>query len=329
MNTLIYSSSILTAFLGGILALFAPCCIVSLLPTYVAATLRVGRWRLLELTGAFAMGVAVVLLPIVLGVGALGQLMGRYHREVFFLGGMLMLALGLAALAGRSWSLPMPTMRAPGAPGNSVAGVLLLGIFSGAVSSCCAPVLGGVLVLSALSSSFWHALGLGVAYVLGMVFPLLLAALLWDRLSFARRSLNLRPVTLSIRGRQMRVRATDLCAGILFLAMGLLMIGLALTGRATYTPKFLLAFNRWGSDRLATLADRLGWVPDWAFALALLGLLLLAAFLVWPRRRGVAAAGAGHPIMPGDSDQHSDHVPNTGRQEEAGGVAGASASRSA
>ncbi len=48
MNTLIYSSSLLTAFLGGVLALFAPCCIVSLLPTYVAATLRVGRWRLLS-----------------------------------------------------------------------------------------------------------------------------------------------------------------------------------------------------------------------------------------------------------------------------------------
>jgi cytochrome c biogenesis protein CcdA len=283
MNTLVYSSSILTAFLGGVLALFAPCCIVSLLPTYVAATLRVGRWRLLELTGAFALGVAVVLLPIVLGVGALGQLMGRYHREVFFLGGVLMLGLGLAALAGRGWSLPMPTMRAPSAPGNSVGGVLLLGIFSGLVSSCCAPVLGGVLVLSALSSSFWHALGLGTAYVLGMVFPLFLAALLWDRVGLARRSFRLPPVTLLLRGRRVRLRATDLAAGILFVAMGGMMIFLALTGRATYTPDFLLSFNRWGSDRMATLADKLHGVPDAVFALALLCVVGLLLWLAWPR----------------------------------------------
>jgi membrane protein implicated in regulation of membrane protease activity len=122
------------------------------------------------------------------------------------------------------------------------------------------------------------------------------------------------------------VRATDLCAGILFVAMGLLMIGLALTGRATYTPNFLLAFNRWGSDRLATLADRLSWIPDWTFALALIGLLLLAAFLVWPRRRGVAPAGAGHRIMPGNSDQHSGHAADTGHEGEAGNAAGARAS---
>jgi cytochrome c-type biogenesis protein len=231
VNTLVYSSSILTAFLGGVLALFAPCCIVSLLPVYVAATLRVGRWRLLELTGAFALGVAVVLLPIVLGIGAIGELATRYHREVFFLGGVLMLILGLAALAGRGWSLPMPTMRAPGAPGDSVRGVFLLGIFSGLVSSCCAPVLGGVLVLSAISTSTWHALGLGVAYVLGMVFPLFLAALLWERLGLARRSLRLPPVTCTIGGWSVRMRATDLGAGILFVAMGLMMIFLALTGR--------------------------------------------------------------------------------------------------
>ena len=295
MNTLIYSSSILTAFLGGVLALFAPCCIVSLLPTYVAATLRVGRWRLLELTGMFALGVAVVLLPIVLGVGALGQLTGRYHREVFFLGGVLMLGMGLAALAGRGWSLPMPAMRAPSAQGASRTGVLLLGIFSGVVSSCCAPVLGGVLLLSVLSSSFWHSLGLGVAYVLGMVFPLFLAALLWDRLGLARRSFRLPPLTVSVGSRRLRLRATDLGAGVLFGAMGSLMIGLALTGRSTYTPDFLLAFNRWGSDRLALVADRLAGVPEGVFALLLAGLLGLVGWRAWPRGR---RSSRGRPARP-------------------------------
>jgi hypothetical protein len=185
------------------------------------------------------------------------------------------------------------------------------------------------LVLSALSSSFWHALGLGVAYVLGMVFPLFLAALVWDRLGFARRPLRLPPIALTILGRQVRVRPTDLGAGILFVAMGLLMIGLALTGRATYTPDFLLAFNRWGSDRLATLASRLGWIPDWAVALGVLGLFLLIALLAWPRRRGVKSARSDHLVVPGATDPHAGHGAHTGHEGEAGSAAGTQASRSA
>ena len=46
MNALVYSSSLAAAFLGGILALFAPCCIVSLLPMFVGAAIEPGRVRL-------------------------------------------------------------------------------------------------------------------------------------------------------------------------------------------------------------------------------------------------------------------------------------------
>ncbi len=286
MQTLVYGSSLLTAFLGGVLALFAPCCIVSLLPTYLAATLRVPRWRLAALTGLFALGVAVILLPIVLGIGAIGQLLNGAHREVFFLGGILMLGLGISALAGKGWSLPMPMLRRPAGADGGAVGTLLLGVFSGVVSSCCAPVLGGVLVLSATAASVGHALGLGVAYVLGMVFPLFIAALLWDRLHLGDRALfRGRTVAVALGGRTWRWRLTDLGAGVLFLGMGGLMVGLALTGQSTYTSGVLLAVSRWGSDRLAALAQAAHGIPDGAVGLALLGLLLAVIALAWPRRR--------------------------------------------
>ena len=72
---LVYSSSLIAAFLGGILALFAPCCVVSLMPTFIGTALRQGRLRLPITTTVFAAGVAVVLLPVVLGIGALGSLL--------------------------------------------------------------------------------------------------------------------------------------------------------------------------------------------------------------------------------------------------------------
>src|SRR3989337_535570 len=48
------------------------------------------------------------------------------------------------------------------------AGVYTLGVFSGAASACCAPVLAGMLTLSALSPSLVAATGIGLAYVFGM-----------------------------------------------------------------------------------------------------------------------------------------------------------------
>ena len=197
-----------------------------------------------------------------------------------------MLGLGISALAGKGWSLPMPMLRRPAGADGGAIGTLLLGVFSGVVSSCCAPVLGGVLVLSATAASMGHALGLGVAYVLGMVFPLFIAALLWDRLHLGDRALfRGHTVAVALGGRTWRWRLTDLGAGVLFLGMGSLMVGLALTGQSTYTPGVLLAVSRWGSDRLAALAQAAHGIPDGAVGLALLGLLLAVIALAWPRRR--------------------------------------------
>src|SRR3989441_815036 len=83
--------------------------------------------------------------------------------------------------------LPMPAMRARG--GSGPLAVLSLGAFSGVASSCCAPVLAGVAALSGASGSFSSALVLGVAYVFGMVFPLFVIALLWDRFNWGESRL--------------------------------------------------------------------------------------------------------------------------------------------
>ena len=259
-NALIYSTSILTAFFGGVLALFAPCCIVSLGPTYMGGVLAVPRHRLLDRTGLFALGVAVILMPVVLGIGGLGVLLNRAHADVFFVGGILMLLMSFAAFAGKGWTLPIPMLRGPKIAPGTPPGMFLLGMFSGIVSSCCAPVLGGVLVLSATAGSVTHALVLGVAYVVGMVFPLFMAALLWDRLRLGdRRFFRGRTAEIRLGGRVVRRKLPDLGAGILFGIMGSFMIGLAVTGKGTYSPAFLRALSQWGSEHLAaTRAITLG-----------------------------------------------------------------------
>ncbi|MCL4545429.1 MAG: cytochrome c biogenesis protein CcdA [Chloroflexi bacterium] len=303
MNALIYSSSVVAAFLGGILALFAPCCIVSLMPAYLAAALRRGGWQLATMTLLFSAGVALVLLPIVLGIGALSQTFGQYHREVYFVVGLLLTLLGVFALSGRGWLLPLPMLSTPARAGQGDAGgVLLLGVISGLASSCCAPVLVGVLALTALSPSTLTAAGLGLAYVFGMVFPLLLAAALWERLGLDQHTLT-RLGARRLAFGAWSAKVTDTVAGLMFVAMGTLALYLAFTGQSTYTPDFLLVFNHWASSILADVALRLQGVPA---VLQGAGLLLIAIAVVWlawrrPAQR-LAAVPPGEAGTPAASD---------------------------
>ena len=81
---LILVSMTFTAFFAGMVALFAPCCIVFLAPSYLAAAVKNNRWRLLPLTFVFAAGLALVLVPITLGVsllaGAIANMCSTYQR---------------------------------------------------------------------------------------------------------------------------------------------------------------------------------------------------------------------------------------------------------
>ena len=175
-SELLATGSILAAFFAGTVALFAPCCIVFLAPSYLAAAVKNNRWRLLPLTFVFAAGLALVLVPITLGVSLLAGAIAKYHVILYWAGGLLMIGLGLLALSGRMWSMPS-MLRAPDTTRGDTATFFSLGVFSGIASSCCAPVLAGVMTLSALSGNPLGGLVLGLAFVFGMVIPLLVMAL--------------------------------------------------------------------------------------------------------------------------------------------------------
>ena len=161
-SELLSTGSVLAAFFAGGVALFAPCCIVFLAPSYLAGAVKNRRWRLLPLTFVFAAGLALVLVPITMGMGLIAGAIARYHSPLYWAGGILMIALAVLSLSGRMWSLPA-VLRAPDTAGGDTASFFALGVFSGIASSCCAPVLAGVMALSALSGSAVGGLLLGLA----------------------------------------------------------------------------------------------------------------------------------------------------------------------
>ena len=275
--TLLTSGSVIAAFFAGAVALFAPCCIVFLLPSYLAAAVKNRRWRLLPLTLAFAAGLAVVLVPITLGIRLLATSLTRYHTVLYVGGGGLLLAFAVLALAGRSWSLPS-FIRSPDPERGDSAGVFALGVFSGIASSCCAPVLAGVMTLSALSSTPAGAGLLGLAYVFGMTFPLFLIALFWDRFNLGERRLfTARVVHLRVGPVRWTTNTVNLVVAILFAAMGTMVLWLAATGDTAAVPGPQVAIGRTLSRVLARIQSGLKPVPEPILGA---GLVALAAIFV-------------------------------------------------
>lgn len=296
MAELLTTGSILAAFFAGAVALFSPCCIAFLLPAYMAAAVKNHRWRLLPLTLIFAVGLALVLLPITLGVALVSSAIARYHVPLYVGGGILLLALAVLSFSGRSWSMPS-FVRAPSLARSDSAGVLALGVFSGVASSCCAPVLAGVMTLSALSSSVAGSVGLGLAYVFGMTFPLFVLALSWDRLRLGeRRWLRARPLRLRVAGRTIVTNTVNVAVAAMFALMGVAVLALAATGDPTTAPSFQLAIGRWLRDAFAGTLSFLEPVPEPVLGLALL--VLAGSIFV--------AATRGERPSAGRSDRH-DH----------------------
>src|SRR3989344_2448693 len=113
MTGLLLPASFIAAFLAGLVALFAPCCITFLLPSYLGSVFKT-RSRILFMTFVFGLGIFVILLPAVLGISFVSRFLFRYHDLAYYTGGVAMVIAGLLALWGVKFALPrLPRPTAP------------------------------------------------------------------------------------------------------------------------------------------------------------------------------------------------------------------------
>jgi hypothetical protein len=174
-----------------------------------------------------------------------------------------------------------------------------IGVFSGIASSCCAPVLAGVMTMSALSSTKIGAAGLGLAYVFGMAFPMFMIALFWDRLRLgARRLFTAKPVRLRVAGKTIATNTMNLLVAAAFALMGVMVLILAVNGNTTATPSFQRAIGHWLTRVFGSINSALKPIPEPILGLALLGLAVLFIVL---SVRGERAGGEG-----GTAHEHED-----------------------
>ncbi len=275
-SSIFFGGSVLAAVIAGMIALFAPCCISVMLPAYFASSFQ-NRRVLVAMTFVFGAGVATVILPIAMGAAAFRRLFTAQHTLIYVAGGLLMLGLGAYTLLGGQIHLPMPGRRTGRRTGSLA--VYSLGMFSGVASSCCAPVLAGVIALSGIASSFGLALGLGAAYVFGMVAPLFAISLLWERRDW-RTSWLFRPRSFTWRIWPLRrtITGTNLASGVLLALMGGVAVWVGISGPSMPSGSgWQAALSGHLQHYGKVITNALSFVPGWGAALILLVLVTLLA----------------------------------------------------
>lgn len=190
---MLFGVSLVASFLAGSLALFAPCCITFLFPSYLGTIFR-DRTKVIYYTLIFALGLAVILVPVALGFRFFILFLDTYHKSIYYLGAVVMIVMGIMTVKP-FFKMPKFFNMPKFDPEINTGSVFSLGVMSGLTSSCCAPVLLAAVTLISLSPSTFQALIVAMAYVMGIVAPLFIMSILYEKITNKIEGTNQRKIS--------------------------------------------------------------------------------------------------------------------------------------
>ena len=251
--------TLLIAFLGGMLSMLSPC-LLPILPAFFAYAFREKK-EMAKMALVFFLGFSVIFISYGIASSIFGNYILDYGVQFAPIGGILLIILGIMALAGRGFG---GFVKMKGAEGKKDT----LGIFIGGMAlalgwtPCVGPTLSGILIASAVYPVPYAALMLFV-YSLGIFVPLILLALLYDRFNLGKM----------LAGKEKILNAIS---GILLISLGLLL--LTQNGTATVNAWDIFGtkqfFYEWQREIV-----KLGQTAE------IISVLLIAAlaYLIWKR----------------------------------------------
>src|SRR3989338_1199116 len=181
-NNFFFGISLTGSFLAGALALFAPCCITFLFPSYLGTIFK-ERKNIMFYTLIFALGLSSILIPVALGFSVFIFFFDQFHRQIYYFGGLFLIFMGIMTLKPL-FAIPQFFHIKPKLDKKvNIFSVFSLGLMSGLSSSCCAPVLFAAVTLTSLAPNTFQAIIVSSAYVLGIVFPLFIMSLFYKKLT--------------------------------------------------------------------------------------------------------------------------------------------------
>ncbi len=229
----------LAAFVAGLLSFLSPC-VLPLVPGYVSLISGTGAESIAQERRAsravlinsitFILGFSIVFILLGAGATALGQVVGRFRRDLTFIAGIVIIIFGLH-LTGlfKIKALYADKRMHDVKGGSSPLGAFVVGFaFAFGWTPCIGPILAGILTLAAAEETVTKGMVLLAIYSAGLAVPFLLTSLGVDRF-------------LAFYGRFRRhLHAVEVVSGVLLIVLG----ALVLTGRFTVLSGYLSFLNR-------------------------------------------------------------------------------------
>ena len=295
--------TLLSAFLGGVLALLSPCAAL-LLPAFFGSTVGTGS-KLVGHGLVFYLGMLLVLIPLGMGAGTLGSLFSDHRGLIVGIASIVLIVLGIVQFFGFGLD---PAKYLPGAEAARTKSTtatgwtktFLLGATSGIAGVCAGPILGAVLTLAAAKGHIVLGVLMLAIYGAGMVVPLFIIAALWSRLG-ARGRKMLRGGSITVFGRQLPV--VSMVTGLLLIFIGVVFW---VTNGLVSAPSVV------STSSLARMQE---WVGSWSSTTVdiIVVCVLAVAALVWwflhERRRMRKATDEGGSDATGEAGERSEHRP--------------------
>jgi cytochrome c biogenesis protein CcdA len=210
---ILFNISYLAAFLGGMLTML-PSCGPFILPAFFAITFR-EKEKITKMIFIFFAGLLTTFIPLGLGISALVQFFIKDTWLIQIISGVLLILFGLSTLFGIKFIFE----RKQSAPEKSdPISLFIFGMLFGiAAGSCTAPIFGAVLTLAAQAGIGWHSLTILLTFTLGMIIPLIILAMLYDRIPSHTK-------TCFFRLRLGRFPLTNVLGAAIFLFLGILFL---------------------------------------------------------------------------------------------------------
>ena len=282
------SLGLLGAFLGGVLTLLSPCSAM-LLPAFFAYAFA-SPGALVARTGVFFAGLATALVPLGLLAGSLGAWVNQHRFILIACASALVILLGAVLVSG----IPFPGLaRRSATPAHSAAtdavssaSVFALGTVYALAGVCAGPLLGAALAYAAFGASPLRGGLILLVFAAGMTIPLLVLALLWNRIPQVKRLVRPRELVIG----RWRNSWTNIVGGCLTMAIGVLL----LVTQGTASLGGVLGATTQARLESAVL-ERTGAVPDWAVLLAGAALAAVWAAVALTRARARNSERANAP----------------------------------
>jgi cytochrome c-type biogenesis protein len=242
------SISLLTAFAAGLASFVSPC-VLPIVPGYLSfisgvnlaqykgeqAPTHVLR-RVVLLSMVFVLGFSTVFVSLGAAATLVGYYLQQYKRELAFVGGAVVVVLGLhtAGLLKIPWLLYEKRAEMRERP-LGLSGAYVVGLaFGFGWTPCIGPILGGILVYASQQETVTQGVILLSSYSAGLGIPFVVSGMAMNRFFKASGALK------------RHMKAVEVVSGVLLVAVGLLLMSNKLEILARWFAKAFPALNRIG-----------------------------------------------------------------------------------